>query len=430
MSTPNDPLACPEYNRLSRRLFLQCAGGAAIAASAPAWLPRVALARDARLSQRDVIVSIYLRGAADGLSMVPPWGESRYYEARPTLAIPRPDSTSSNRAINLDGFFGLAPAMAPLMPAYNDGNLLFVHACGSRDPSRSHFEAQAFMETGEPGNLLVSTGWLGRHLASVSPAVAGAPLRGVGLSHGLQLTLAGGPRTLPIPSLANFDLAGSASTMSARRAALGDMYASEPDPLGAAGINTLQTIDLLNAIDFAGYQPVAGVAYPAGSFGVALKSAAALIKAQVGVEAIALDLGGWDTHISQGSTSGALATLMGTLASGLAAFYTDVIASNAPSTTVVCMSEFGRRLVENGSRGTDHGHGNVMTIMGKCVAGGRVDAIWPGLATEQLFERRDLEVTTDYRDVLAEIIRDRLGNSNLSAVFPNFTPTPVGVLRC
>lgn len=428
----HDPHACPEYNALSRRGFIAGGGAAALAlATAPSWLPRVALAREHRSGPRDVIVSVYLRGASDGLSLVPPHAEDAYYTARPTQAIPRPTSGDPNAAINLDGFFGMARPLQPLLNAYQNGELLFVHACGSHDPSRSHFEAQRFMEVGVPQDPTLGTGWLGRHLATTAPTVPEAVLRAVGISTGLQVTLAGGPSTLPIPNLDNFGLTGTSSSATARRNVLSSMFMDEPDPLSAAAITTLQTIDLLNMINFTGYVPANGAVYPAGAFGTALKSAAALIKANVGVEAVALDLGGWDTHNAQGTIGGALATLMDTFAQALGAFHADVIAdTSAPSTTLVSMSEFGRRLAENGSQGTDHGHGNVMIVMGRCVAGGRVLRNWPGLAQANLFEGRDLAVTIDYRDVLAEIVQTRLGNTNLGEVFPNFTPTFRGVLAC
>lgn len=424
--------ACEEYNQLSRRRFLAASGATvAAAALAPSWLPRVALARDHRGSMRDVVISIYLRGASDGLSLVPPHGEAAYYAARPTLAVPQPGAGTGNDAIDLDGFFGLAPAMAPLLPAYQNGHLLVVHASGSTDPSRSHFDAQRYMEVGVPNDPTLGTGWLGRHLFSVDPMNPGALLRAVGISTGLQKTLEGAPNALPVPDLDVFGLTGSAGTAAARTDAIGDMYQLVTDPQKAVALNTIATIDLLNTINFAGYATSGTVPYPAGSFAYALKTSAALIRAQVGVEAIAIDLGGWDTHNSQGTTTGFLAGLMGTLAGGLAAFYDDLTHGvSPPSFTVVIMSEFGRQLNENGSAGTDHGHGNAMFVLGPCVHGGRVLTNWPGLAPGQLFQGRDLEVTIDYRDILAEIVSQRLGNPNLAYVFPTFTPTPRGVFAC
>jgi hypothetical protein len=192
-------------------------------------------------------------------------------------------------------------------------------------------------------------------------------------------------------------------------------------------LTTQATINLLQTIDFAGYQPAGGAAYPGGAFGTAIKSTAALIKADVGVEAVAIDVGGWDTHNSQGPATGTMANLMASLAGGLAAFHLDMFAGNGRNVTVVCMSEFGRRLAENGSQGTDHGHGNCMLVMGNHIAGGRVLSQWPGLQPEQLFQGIDLQVTTDFRDILAEIVAKRLNNPDLSAVFPDYTPTFQGV---
>lgn len=426
-----DPHACPEYNALSRRQFLAAgSAAAAIITSTPAWLPRVAMARDFRGSQRDVIVSIYLRGAADALSLVPPHAEQPYYDSRPTIAVPRPDSGLPGAAIDLDGFFGFAPALSPLVGAYQDGKLLVVHATGSTDPSRSHFEAQRFMEVGKPGDNTISTGWLGRHLYSVQPMDPAALLRAVGISTALPQSLIGGPLTLPISNLDNFGITGSGSTAAARLDAIGDMYTSAPSPLDLIAQTSIDTIALLAQIDFAGYLPAGGATYPATSFGTALKSAAALIKAQVGVEAISVDLGGWDTHANQGTTNGFLNTLMAQLAQAISAFYTDMTTLAAPSFTLVAMSEFGRRLGENGTAGCDHGHGGVMLVMGTCVNGGRVLTQWPGMAPENLYQQIDLDVTTDYRDILAEIVQQRLGNNDLAYVFPGYTPTAQGVFSC
>ncbi|MDX2115780.1 MAG: DUF1501 domain-containing protein [Planctomycetota bacterium] len=423
---------CAEYDMLSRRRFLAASSGAALAAaSAPAWLPRVALARDYRGAQRDVLISIYLRGASDGLSLVPPHADANYYSLRPTLNVPRPGSNAPSRAIDLDGFFGLAPAMAPLLPAYQDGNLLIVHACGSTDTTRSHFEAQRLMETASSTATASTTGWLGRHIQSVQPMDPGALLRAVAIDSALPQTLIGAPRTLPIPDLDAFGLSGYSQSSDQREAVLRQLYGgSGGGRLAAVASDTLSTIDLLDTINFAGYVPGNAAVYPGSSFGVAMRSAAALIKARVGVEAIAIDVEGWDTHSNQGTTGGFLASLMTTLAQGLAAFYTDMGAGAAPSYTLVCMSEFGRRAAENGSAGTDHGRGNAMFVMGGCVRGGRVLADWPGLAPEQLYERLDLDVTIDYRDILAEILSTRLGNQNLQSVFPGFTPTTRSILSC
>ncbi|MGE3106799.1 MAG: DUF1501 domain-containing protein [Phycisphaerales bacterium] len=428
--------ACPEYYQLSRRRFMAVSGSAAaIIAAAPAWLPRVALAKDHRGTMRDVIVSIFLRGAADGMSIVVPYAENAYYSNRPTLAVPRPDSGLPNAALDIgpggNGFFGFHPLMQPLMPAYNNGHLLAVHATGSTDPSRSHFDAQRFMEVGTPDDPFLRTGWLGRHLLTSAPSDPNSLLRAVGISTGLQLALQGGPLTLPIPNLDSYGLTGTPATLAARQAALDSLYDNAGGPLGTIANNTLATIDLLNTIDFASYVPAGGAAYPTGSLGTALKSVAALIKAQVGVEAVAIDVSGWDTHANQGALSGALASLIGTLAASMGAFYTDMISDPSPTGFLVeVQSEFGRRLLENGTLGTDHGHGNMMLLLGQCVAGGRVLSHWPGLAPEQLFEGRDLSVTIDYRSILAEIVQQRLGNPNLDFIFPGFTPSFESAVAC
>lgn len=422
-SHPEAARGCPEYAELSRRGFLAASGLAAAAVAAPAWLPRVAFAKDYRSSMRDVIISIYLRGASDGLTMCVPYADDAYYSLRPTLAVARPDSAATDKATDLDGFFGLPPAMLPLLPAYQAQRLAIIHACGSTDPSRSHFDAQRFMEVGKPDDPSLLTGWLGRHIANIPPLDPSAVLRGVGLSTGLARTLVGAPDTLPIANLSGFNLAGAQTSRTARRMVIDNMYNGTVDPLKAAGLTTLQTIDTLANISFSTYQPSGGANYGTSSFGNGLKSVAALLKAQVGVEAVAIDVNGWDTHTNQGNISGTMATLMATVAQVLAAFDTDMTAgSTQPSYIAVVMSEFGRRAAENGSSGTDHGHGNCMLALGSAVQGGRVVSQWPGLAPGQLYQGLDLDVTTDYRDILAEICARRLGAPDLSVIFPDYTP--------
>jgi uncharacterized protein (DUF1501 family) len=419
--------ACDEYRALSRREFFSRTTATAVALSVPAWLPRVTYAQTENMD-RDVLVSVFLRGGADGLTLVPPFGEASYYTLRPTLAIPRPDSGSPSAAINLDGFFGLPPAMAALLPAYQSGQLLIIHAVGSTDPSRSHFDAQFFMEIGKPGDLSIVTGWLGRHLASKPPMKADAALRGLGFAFGLPQSLVGGPDTLPIPDPSNFGLAGNSSTRAARLAWLGNSYLIERDPLRTAALNTQRTINTLSALNIGGYVPAGGAVYPNNSFGTALRSTGALIRADMGIEAVQIDIGGWDTHSAQGPINGGMAITMQQLAQGLAAFHVDMNAANRMSRlTVVVMSEFGRVARENASQGTDHGHGNVMFVMGGAVNGGRVMRQWPGLAAGQLYQNQDLHVTLDYRHVLAEIVQRRLANPNLGVVFPDFLAAWPGV---
>jgi len=409
---------CKEYREVSRRDFMKLGSAAAMALAAPAWLPRVSLASSFS-SNRDVIVSIFLRGGMDGLSMVPPFFENAYYKLRPGIGIQPPDA-SSNGALDLDGKFGFAPAMGPLLEAYGNGDLLVVHACGLENPTRSHFEAQHFVEVGQgdpPANLF--TGWLGRHLQTTSPAQAGAILRGVGVGNGLQQTLAGAPQTLPIADLEAFGFAGASNTASARQDSVEAMYAAYHDPLSTAAVNTVQTIDLLEQIDFAGYEPAGGAQYPSAEFGTALRSTAALIKAQIGVEAVAIDLGGWDTHDNQGPIDGWMATLMGTFAQGLAAFHTDLFSDSFSDVAVIAMSEFGRNAQENGSAGADHGHAGAMMALGGNINGGQVLTDWPGLGDSQLYAGQDLAITIDYRDIITEILTERGGNTDPGALFPD-----------
>lgn len=416
---------CPEYNAVSRRRFLAGAGAAAAAAAIPAWLPKVAFAQEF-CSNRDVIVAIFLRGAADGLTLCVPHQEAAYYTNRPTLAIPPPDSGGPHRAIDLDGFFGFPPALASLLPAYQAGHLLVVHAAGSLHETRSHFDGQLYMDAGVPGSTSVVTGWLGRHLATTGPMQPGAALRGVALGYNIPQLLAGAPGVLAIPDLDAFGYTGAEYTRAERRETIAALYAQAREELRETMETTNRTIDLLDQINFAGYQPAGSAVYPSSELGLSLRSAAALIRADVGVETVAIDVGGWDTHAYQGATQGYLANLLSGFGAALAAFHADVIAGAERNVTLVVISEFGRELTENASFGTDHGHGNVLFAMGRHIAGGRVFARWPGLEPEQLHEGRDLQVTTDYRDVLAEILVYRAGARNLAALFPGHQPAFIG----
>lgn len=416
---------CSEYNELSRRQFVTWSAGAALLASiVPPWLPKVVLA-ESYTSDRDVIISIFMRGGADGLSLVAPFADPEYYAGRPTIAIPRPDSSASTRGIALDDRFAFPQAMAPLVPAFTAKELLLIHGTGSVDTTRSHFDAQRFMEVGKPRDPTLITGWLGRHLAITTPVRSNAPLRALGIANGLAQTLVGAPQTLPIPNPASFALGGSSTTRQARQDWLKSDYLNTPDPVRSAAVDAVAIVDLLKLINFTGYAPANGAVYPTSSFGTSLRSAAALIKADIGVEAIQVDVGGWDTHAAQDPLAGSMATTMSGFASALAALHKDLIAgAQAQSVTVVIVSEFGRNVRENGSKGTDHGRGNVMFLLGRNVAGGRVmTQNWTSLARENLESGNDLKVTIDHRDILAEVVKNRLANSQLPFVFPDFVPT-------
>jgi uncharacterized protein (DUF1501 family) len=418
---------CEEYNTLSRRSFVGAAAGLMAASTLPAWLPKVVLAQNA--NSRDIIVSVFMRGGADGLSMVYPFTDTNYYTGRPNIAIPRPDSTAANRGVALNGQFAISAAMSSLVPAYQAGNLLVVHGAGLVDNTRSHFDAQRYIEVGKARDVNLVTGWLGRHLATSTPMRTDAPLRALGLSNGLPRTLVGAPLTLPIPNPAGFGLGGSTATRVERSAWLRDEYQAVEASIGAPALNALNTIQLLNAIDFNGYRPAGGAVYPNTNFGRGMRSAAALIKADLGIEAIQLDIGGWDTHSDQSPLVGGMSRTMTDLATSLAAFHADALVGGVSyKVTVVVISEFGRNVRENGSRGTDHGRGSAMFVMGPGIAGGRVMTNnWVPLARENLEAGQDLRVTLDHRDILAEIVQRRLGNTNLGVVFPDFVPTVRGV---
>lgn len=408
----------------TRRAFLKQSGlTIAAATAATSALSGRAQARPPT-GGRDVLVLLYMRGGMDGLSICVPYGDAELYNRRPTIAIRPPGQTDG--ATNLDGFYGLAPAALPLLAPYNAGQLLFVQAVGSTDPSRSHFDAQKIMEQGNPNQPgPVATGWAARHLLSTAPMGNGV-LRGVALDFMLPRALAGAPNTLPIADLASFQFVGSSTTVADRRRTLRAMFHQAGGELEAITDRTFRAIDLLSGVGFANYVPQNGAVYPASMFGYRLAGVAALVKANVDVEVIEVDLQGWDKHSNMGPISGDQAQLTNELARGLNALWTDL--GNAMNrVTVVVMSEFGRRAEQNGNLGADHGHGGLMMLMGGHVTGGRVAGAWPGLGLSQL-DHGDLAIMTDYRDVIAEVLFRRLGNANYWTVFPNHAPTLTGVV--
>jgi uncharacterized protein (DUF1501 family) len=421
--------ACTEYNDISRRQFLSGTGKAALALGAMSTLlPRVSMAQSA--SSRDTIVSVYLRGGCDGLSLCVPYAEDNYYNFRTTIAVPRPDSTALNKAIDLDGFFGISPAMSPLLDAYAAGHLLFVHATGLTGGNRSHFDNMQWMETGVIDTIPKGSGWLGRHLATTSPLRAGNSMRGVALSQAIPMTLAGGPGTAAVSDVANYGIYGTDYQRRTRGEFLKANYVNKTDPLENSAMSILETINLLNKIDFQNYLPMGNAIYPVSELGYAFKSAAALVRSDVGVEAMTIDVGGFDTHAEEGTNGGWLYFLLSDLAASMAAFHKDLNgAAKFGKVIVVVISEFGRTVRENASQGTDHGNGNAMMVLGGAVAGGRVLANWPGLRPGDLFEGQDLTITIDYRDVLSEIVAKRLDNaSKLNEIFPSYAATFRGVI--
>lgn len=397
----------------TRRLFLKRSAVAMFGiGSAPLWLARAASA--ASNTRKKVLVTIFQRGAMDGLNVVVPFGDARYYAMRPTLAIPKPDGTAE-AALDLNGFFGLHPALGPLQPMYKSGALAIIEAVGSPDPTRSHFDAQDYMESGTPGRKATSDGWLNRALR---PEKTVSPIRAVSLGPALPRSLRGSNEAVAIANLDQFqvrDPQGSATFES--------MYESTLDHvLQGTGKETFEAVRLMEAIQRKDYQPENGAEYPNGKLGQSLKQIARLIKADAGLEVAFAEMGGWDTHFNEVGAKpaqGQLANLLREFGGALAAFYAD-LGDRIADVTVVTMSEFGRTARENGSRGTDHGHANVMFAFGGSVRGGKVYGDWPGLDEDKLYENRDLAVTTDFRDVLGEVVSAQLGNHNLAQVFPGY----------
>src|SRR5437870_1636965 len=400
----------------TRRAFLK---GSSLAmfgiGAAPSWLARAAYADSSAAPGKKILVAIFQRGAADGLNVVVPFGDPRYYELRPTIRIPKPGGEPADSAIDLNGFFGLHPSLAPLKPIYDAKALAIVHAAGSPDPTRSHFDAQDYMEAGTPGLKATRDGWLNRALAP--HAVPISPLRAVALGPSLPRALRGANPAVAVNNIGDFQVKDAKSSDMFE-----SMYEHSVDTvLNGTGRETFEAVKMLKAIQSASYTPAGGASYPAGKFGQSMQQIARLIKANVGVEVAFADIGGWDTHFNemgQRASQGTLANQLTELGSGLAAFYKD-LGDRMADVAVVTMSEFGRTAKENGTRGTDHGHANVMFVMGGGVNGG-IRGEWPGLAQEQLYEGRDLNITTDFRDVLSELVTSHLGNRQVGAVFPGY----------
>jgi uncharacterized protein (DUF1501 family) len=397
----------------TRRFFLRASAVAMAGVGvAPSWLVRAAAAEGRR---RKILVAIFQRGAADGLNVVVPFFEKRYYDVRPTIAVPAPGKP--NGAIDLDGRFALHPSLKPLEPLWKDGQLAIIEATGSPDPTRSHFDAQDFMESGTPGRL-TADGWLNRALP---PAVPGdSPLRAVALGTQLPRTLRGGRPAVAVSNIEQFQVRNQAVS-----GVLEAMYATTADPrLMASGKETFEAVKMLEAIGRTPYQPANGAQYQ-GEFGRSLQQVARLIKADVGVEAAFADIGGWDHHVNEAPQ---MTNLLQQFGGSLAAFTRDM-GDRMEDIVLVTMSEFGRTVREDGNSGTDHGHGNVMMVVGGPVKGGHVYGRWPGLEREQLYEERDLAVTTDFRAVLGELVGGHLGQP-VDRVFPGFTISdPLGLLK-
>jgi len=415
-------------NAVTRRGFMRGGALALVGTSViPSFLMRSVYAEvtTAAASKKKLVV-IFQRGACDGLNVVVPYAEKNYYAMRPTIAIQQKD------VLDLNGFFGLHPSMASMKPLYDQGHLAIVHAAGSPDPSRSHFDAQDYMESGTPGMKATPDGWLNRALQE-EPLRAGdkAPsaFRAVALGTQVPRTLQGKVPAIAVANLADFSVAGKGPQTSSISDAFQAMYDESSDAvLHGTGQETFEAVKMLKSADPAHYQPAAGVVYPNTAFGNSLKQVAQLLKANLGVEAAFSDIGGWDTHQNQGGANGQLANRLKEFSDTISAFWKDM-GDDSENVTLVTMSEFGRTARQNGTGGTDHGHANVMFVLGGPVKGGKIYGKWPGLSNEQLNEGRDLTVTTDFRNVLGEAAYKTLGSRNLELVFPGAKVDPKGFLN-
>jgi uncharacterized protein (DUF1501 family) len=412
---------------MNRRFFIKSGGIALVSIgaslTAPSFLQRAVLAqtRD-RLSggRRKTLITIFQRGAVDGLNMVVPHGEHAYYDMRPSIAIPRPKSGDADSCLDLDGFFGLHPSLKPFKPLWDSKRLAIVEAAGSPDNTRSHFDAQDYMESGTPGVKSTPDGWLNRFLqAKADPE--NSLFRAVSMTQNTPRVLQGRAPVLAISNLADFTIrAGqNSTTVQSGFEAMWDQKFN--DSLGGTGKETFEAVNYLKKVNPAQYKPENGAQYPRTPFGNSLLQIAQLIKAGVGLEVAFSDTPGmgWDTHVNQGNARGQLANLLTQFGAGIAALYVD-LGQHMDDVVILTMSEFGRTARENGNRGTDHGHANAMFVVGNSVRGGKVYGQWPGLKTDQLYEGRDLNLTTDFREVFGELAKRHLGTGNLKAVFPGY----------
>jgi uncharacterized protein (DUF1501 family) len=403
----------------SRRRFLKSTGLGFLALGLPpAFLVRAAQAQTA--DKAKVLVVVFQRGAMDGLNAVIPFKDRAYYALRPSIAIAEP-AAGDERVIDLDGFYGLHPALAPLKSIYDKGHLAIVHAAGSPDNTRSHFDAQDYMEIGTPGIKSTPDGWLNRYLNEGKNNEA--PFRGVALTAQLPRALAGSAPALTLSSIEEFRLRNAALTATLQR-----LYAGTPDALfRLSGANLFAAMAELKRVE--AKIPPSAARYPAGRFGASLAQIARLIKADIGLEIAFTEIQGWDTHVNQGGATGQMANRLKDLAEGLAMFYRD-LGDRVEDVVLLTLSEFGRTARENGNRGTDHGHANVMFALGGPVRGGKVHGRWPGLAPEVLYEGRDLDLTTDFRTVCGEVLARHLGQKELSRIFPGFRgpAQPLGLI--
>ena len=417
---------------MNRRVFMKSgAMGLVTMGLSPSFLRRTAyggeLLRGAALggnARGRTLICLFQRGAADALNVVVPHGEAAYYHLRPRIAIARPTlGGGSAGAVDLDGFFGLHPALAPLKPLWDQGILAPVHAVGSPSSTRSHFDAQDYMESGTPDRKSTRDGWLNRYLAlrgtceaGCAHSGAGLPFRAVAMTQQTPRILEGPQPTVAMSSLDEFSVRTSGPAVERLEA----LYRTgSADVVHAAGGEMFEAVRILRAANPRQHAPRNGALYPTSQFGQRLRQIAQLIRADVGLEVAFADVGGWDTHVNQGGATGQLAQRLDDFARSVAALVTD-LGDRMADVTILTMSEFGRTARQNGSAGTDHGHAGALFVIGGSVKGGKVYGKWPGLEPEQLHEGRDLALTTDFRSVFSEVAAKQLGAKRLDVLFPGY----------
>ena len=420
---------------MDRRVFMKSGAMALVTMGlTPTFLRRAAFGADLAAgaaalgaARGKTLICLFQRGAADALNVIVPHGEAAYYRLRPGIAIARPASAiGAAGAIDLDGFFGLHPALAPMKPLWDQGILAPVHAVGSPSSTRSHFDAQDYMETGTPDRKSTREGWLNRHLALQGTCEAGcagkrapprdSPFRAVAMTQQTPRILEGPAATIAMNALDEFSLRAT-GTATERLEAL--YRTGTADVVHAAGGEMFEAVKILRAANPQQYRPQHGAAYPNSQFGQRLRQIAQLVKSDVGLEVAFADVGGWDTHVNQGSATGQLAARLDDFARSIAALVAD-LGDRMADTTIMTMSEFGRTVRQNGNGGTDHGHAGALFVIGGSVKGGRVHGRWPGLEPEQMHEGRDLALTTDFRAIFSEVAARHLGATKLDVLFPGF----------
>ena len=412
---------------MDRRFFLKT-GGIGLAsfglmAAAPEFLHQFASGQamfNPTTGKKKVLVTVFQRGAVDGLNVLVPYGESEYYNLRPTIAVAKPGETDG--AIRIDDTFGLHPSLKPFEQYFKSGQMAAITAVGSPDNTRSHFDAQDYMESGTPGNKGTSDGWLNRVMQAAAEAKP-SPFRAVSMTQQLPRALYGHAPSVAMANLADFSVKAGIFSQDLQGGFEAAWQQNAKDGLGDTGKETFDAVNFLKSANPAQYKPENGAAYPNSDFGRSMQQIAQLIKANVGLEVAFTDTGNgirWDTHTNEGGARGQLSNFLGQFSQAIAAFAQD-LGKRMDDVVVLTMSEFGRTARENGGRGTDHGHANTMFVLGNSVKGGKVYGEFKGLKNDKLYEGRDLDLTTDFRDVFSEVAAKQMGVRDLSKVFPNYT---------